>query len=145
MSQRLRRVVVSSWLVVATLDALAAEPLAVPIDRGSVLRVMRRAAERDDGPARRMLASLLEESNRPGPEALRLYLSAQRNSDERAAERLDRLREQGVAIPFALAADDGLPDAGEIVPVGRTDDPQAPGYHCHVLRAGQMWCHSGMD
>lgn len=103
------------------------------------------ASDQEKADAQRMLASLSEGKAAPGPEAIKLYLSAQRSGDDQARQRLDLLRQQGLSIPFASAGDATFPDSGEIIPIGKVGEEMSPGYHCHFLRPGQMWCHGGID
>lgn len=115
------------------------------IDKVAALAILRTASDLGNPDARRMLASLVEGAFEPGDTSLRLYLSAQALGDEVARDRLDVLRLRGVSVPFSAASGDPLPASGKIVPIGRMGEELEPGYHCHFLRPGQMWCHSGLD
>ncbi len=117
---------------------------AEPVTREAAMASLRSVAG-DHPDAGRTLASLSEQATRPGAEAIRLYRAAQDAGDDGARQRIELLRQQGVSIPFTSNGLSSFPDTGEIVPMGRMNDERSPGYHCHFLRPGQMWCHSGLD
>jgi TPR repeat protein len=112
------------------------------------LAALRSAANAGDAHAQLALGDLLDQGGAErDDEALQWYEKAARSGDRVAQRRyLDML-----ARPPRKAA---AASRGFMIRLPRNadqDDPMEPpadlppGYHCHFLGHGQMWCHGGSD
>ena len=123
-------------------------PVRAQATRDQALAALRAAANAGDVHAQVTLGSLLDrgEAER-NDEALQWYEKAARSGDRIAQRRyMDMLdkpsrRPASPSAGFMVRLPRGM-DQGDI-PEAPADLP--PGYHCHFLGHGQMWCHGGTD
>jgi TPR repeat protein len=143
---RVRRAVALCLAAVVTL----AEP-EIALSQGNrdqALTALRSAANAGDAHAQLALGSLLDRGGTErDDEALQWYEKAARSGDRVAQRRyldmLARPARKASATPRSFMI--RLPRNSEQGDSMEQPADLPPGYHCHFLGHGQMWCHGGSD
>jgi hypothetical protein len=138
----------ASWLV-SSLVLAVAMPASAQDGRDQALTALRAAANAGDVHAQLTLGSLLDRGKTERDDEALLWYERAARSGNRVAQR--RYMDMLAKPPRKTA----LPSAGFMVHLPRgamqgdltTETPAdlPPGYHCHFLGRGQMWCHGGSD
>jgi hypothetical protein len=139
-------IVVVRAIVIVT--ALASSSAYAQGNRETALTALRSAATAGDVDAQLALGSLLDQGQAErDDEALRWYEAAARAGNKVAQRRY--LAMMAKPPRKASAASGGfmvqLPRNGMQRDPDEPPPDLPPGYHCHVLGYGRMWCHGGTD
>jgi TPR repeat protein len=138
--------IVAAW--VAVIVVVTSPSADAQGDRETALAALRSAAIAGGVEAQLALGSLLDQGQAErDDEALRWYEAAARAGSKVAQQRY--LAMMAKPPRKASAASAGfmvrLPRNGMQGDIDGPPPDLPPGYHCHALGRGQMWCHGGTD
>lgn len=116
--------------------------------REQAITALTPAASDGDVEAQLALAKLLEAGGRAHrDEALRWYEKAARAGNAEAQRRYMSLLARPASAPASAPPLRAFIMRSQKNPMDGDDPPPdlPPGYHCHPLGRGQLWCHGGTD
>jgi TPR repeat protein len=137
----------AGWLTAIVVVSMP-RPAVAQVSREQALSALRSAATAGDVDAQLALANLLDQGQAErDDEALRWYGQAARSGNRIARRRyMDMLaKPPGKTNVSAAGFMVHLPRDAMQGDLTEAPADLPPGYHCHFLGHGQMWCHGGVD